>query len=114
MNKNDAEIKNILERITNLKKELNELGELRPGSISKQFNVCGNPSCRCKDKQKPQKHGPYHKLSYKRKGKGHTQFIKEDDLENVTTQVENYKKMKELTDEWVELSIELIALKKTV
>ena len=114
MSKNDEKIEVILERITSIKTQLNELGELRPGSISQQYNVCGNPTCRCKDKKNPQKHGPYHKLSYKRKGKGSTEFIKEGDLDKVTEQIANYKKLKELTGEWIDLSIELAALRKTV
>jgi len=111
MSKTDQEIKARIERI---KQEIFELGELRPGSISQQYNVCGNPSCKCKDKQDPQKHGPYHKLSYRRKGKGHTQFIKEADLHNVSEQIHNYKKLKQLTDEWIDLSLELLALQKSV
>ncbi|WDE96822.1 hypothetical protein PQO03_16330 [Lentisphaera profundi] len=111
MSKTDQEIKARIERI---KQEISELGELRPGSISQQYNVCGNPSCKCKDKQDPQKHGPYHKLSYRRKGKGYTQFIKEADLHNVSEQIHNYKKLKQLTGEWIDLSLELLALQKSV
>lgn len=44
-------------KIEKLKAALRELGEMRPGSISRQYNVCGNPSCRCKDAKKPKKHG---------------------------------------------------------
>ncbi|MGC9328602.1 MAG: DUF6788 family protein [Candidatus Hinthialibacter sp.] len=29
---------------------------MRPGALSQQYNVCGNPRCRCKDPQHPQKH----------------------------------------------------------
>ena len=108
----EEEIAVILSRITGVKKQLNELGELRPGSISQQYNVCGNPTCRCKDKENPQKHGPYHKLSYKRKGKGTTAFIKECDLDKTREQIANYKKLQELTGEWIDLSLELVALRK--
>ena len=47
-----------LERqIAKVKEELMGLAELRPGSISQQYNVCGNPNCRCKVSPL-QRHGP--------------------------------------------------------
>ena len=51
-------------QIRKIKKNLEELGEIMPGSLSKQYNVCGNPNCRCKDSVNPRKHGPYYNLSY--------------------------------------------------
>ena len=51
--------------IERIKKELAELGDLRPGSLSKQYNVCGKPACRCKASP-PVKHGPYYQVSYTR------------------------------------------------
>jgi len=46
-----------------IKAELAALGEMRPGSLSRQYNVCGKPNCRCKDPQNPQRHGPCYQLS---------------------------------------------------
>jgi hypothetical protein len=45
-----------------IKKELASLPDLRPGSLTEQYNVCGNPRCRCKANP-PKKHGPYYQLS---------------------------------------------------
>ena len=50
-------------KIGKIKKELIALGDLRPGSLSKQHNICGNPKCRCK-KEASYRHGPYCQLSY--------------------------------------------------
>lgn len=85
---------------------------MRPGSLSEQFNVCGNPACKCKNPQKPERHGPYHQLSYTFKGRSRTEFIKEDMVEITRQQLDNYKTFKRLTTEWVELSVELAKLKK--
>jgi hypothetical protein len=60
-------------QIAALKQELANLEELRPGSLSRQYNICGSPGCRCKGTP-PQKHGPYYHLSYTRKGKGGTRL----------------------------------------
>lgn len=40
-----------------------------PGTVGEHYNVCGKTPCRCKDKDNPQKHGPYYQLSYNLKGK---------------------------------------------
>lgn len=36
-------------RLTHLQRELLTLGPVHPGSITEQFNACGQPGCRCKD-----------------------------------------------------------------
>jgi len=41
---------------------------MRPGSLSKQYSVCGKAGCRCVDREKPRKHGPYYQLSYVHRG----------------------------------------------
>ncbi len=97
----------LIQRIEDIKSKLGELGEMRPGSLSQQFSTCGNASCRCKDPEHPQKHGPYYQLSYTRKGKSRTEFVSKDRLDEVRTQLDNYARFKELTEEWIDLSIEL-------
>lgn len=61
----DKEIGTLERRILEIKNEIMGLGEIRNGSVSEQYNVCGNPTCGCKDKDNPQKHGPYYQLSYR-------------------------------------------------
>lgn len=105
-----------LERqIEKVKRDLVELGDLRPGSLSTQYNVCGTPGCRCKA-DPPQKHGPYYQVSYTRKGKSSSKFVKEKDLPTVRKQLKNYERMKLLMDQWVDLATELstLRLSKTV
>ena len=34
-------------QIEKVKRDLAALGDLRPGSLSTQYNVCGSPGCRC-------------------------------------------------------------------
>ncbi len=90
-----------------------ELGEMRPGTLSRQYNVCGNPQYRCKDSQHPKKHGPYYQLSYTRHGKSKSEHIKKEMITTVKNQVRNYKRFVILNEEWIDLSIELAQLKKT-
>jgi hypothetical protein len=85
---------------------------MRPGSLSTQYNVCGNPNCRCKRPDNPVKHGPYYQISYTRKGRSKTEFVKSEDVKEVRLQLENYQLFKKLTDEWVELSLVVARLRK--
>jgi len=93
------------ERIDAIKRELFELGEMRPGALSKQFNVCGKAGCRCKDSKNPRKHGPYFQVSYTHLGKSTTEFVKAEALATVQEQLANYARFKALTLEWVQLSL---------
>jgi hypothetical protein len=100
-----------LERqIEQLKRDLVALGDLRPGSLSTQYNVCGTPGCRCKATP-PEKHGPYYQISYTRKGKSSTKFVKQKDLQTVREQLENYARMKLLMERWIDLATELSTLR---
>jgi hypothetical protein len=99
-------------RIEEIKQRLFELGEMRPGSISEQYNVCGNPSCKCKDPEEPKKHGPYYQLSYTHQGRSTTEFVKKDKLPVIRQQVENYRTFKQLTKEWVDLSVKIARQRK--
>lgn len=94
-------------QIEHRKQQLAELGPMHPGSLSEQYNVCGKPGCRCKDAKKPQKHGPYYQLSFTWRGKGRTRFVRAERLAEMRQKIANYKRFRELTDEWVDLVVEL-------
>ena len=97
-------------QIRNIKQQISALGELRPGALSKQYNICGSPNCRCKATP-PVKHGPYYQISFTRHGKSSSQFVREEDLDDVQRQLENYRQLRQLVDEWITLSAELSRLR---
>ena len=94
-------------RIAQVKQQLTRLGAMHPGSLSEQYNVCGKPVCRCKDLKNPQKHGPYHKLSFTWRGQGGTRFVRAERLAEMRQKLANYKRFRELSEEWVDLTLEL-------
>ena len=96
----------IQQQIEKLKRDLVALGQLRPGSLSKQYTVCGHPGCRCKATP-PKKHGPYYQLSFTRKGKSSSKFVRKEDLPAIRKQLKNYERMKLLVDRWIDLATEL-------
>jgi len=100
-----------LERqIEKTKQDLAAIGDMRPGSLSTQYNVCGKAGCRCKATP-AQKHGPYYQVSYTRKGKSSSKFVKKEDLPEVRRQLKNYERMKLLMERWIDLSMELSTLR---
>jgi len=107
-----ARIKALSAHIEQIKEQLSQLGDMTPGTLTMQYNVCGNRKCRCKDPEKPIKHGPYPQLSFTRKGKSKTRFIKQHELDVVQKQIENYALFKKLCDEWIDASIELADLRR--
>lgn len=106
------EIKKLEDGIRQIQRELAALGPMRPGSISSQYNVCGNPGCQCKDPKAPVKHGPYYQLSYSHKGRSTTEFVKPENLEATKAMLKNYKRFRELTQLWIDLSVQLARLRR--
>ena len=97
-------------QIDKIKKELLQLGAMRPGTLSQQYAACQKPGCKCVDPIHPQKHGPFYKLSYTHGGKSTTQFIRPQFVHEVRQQLAAYKKFKALTQQWVTLALELSKL----
>ena len=94
-------------RLTQLQQELLALGQLHPGSISEQYNVCGTVGCHCKDPKSPRKHGPYYQLSYTWRGKSSSRFLRDEQVAQMREKVANYKRLRELMNDWVSLAVEL-------
>ena len=100
------ELKEIENRIKKVKEELLKIDGMRPGSLSKRYNVCGVKKCKCKDPKNPQKHGPYVQLSFVHQGKNATKFIREPFVKKIEKETSQYKKFKELTAQWITLAME--------
>src|SRR2546428_11288464 len=106
----ESQARSLEMKIRKVKQEIADLGELRPSTLSRQYNVCVNPDCRCKATP-PQKHGPDYQISFTRHGKSKTQFVRKEDLPEVKKQLRNYKRLRELADTWIGLGMELSRLK---
>jgi hypothetical protein len=89
-------IQSLQRQINRIKQRLVKIGDMRPGSLSIQSRSWG---------------GEYCQLSYSRGGRGHTEYIRKDQRKAVERQIANYKLFKRLTQEWVDLEIELCKLK---
>jgi hypothetical protein len=96
----------LTDRIQHIKASLLTLGDLRPGALSEQYNTCRTPGCRCKA-DPPQRHGPYHQLSYSHRGRSRTENIRPEHIDAVTSQIANYHTLRDLIDQWIDAAIEL-------
>ena len=94
-------------QIAHIKAQLQKHGAMRPGSLSRQYNVCGKLGCRCKDPQPPRRHGPYYQLNYVYRGKKTSQFIRREILRQVRTELANYKQFRRLTELWIGLALKV-------
>ena len=89
-------------RIAQIKRQLQAIGPLRPGSVSRQFRVCGKPNCRCVDPSNPRRHGPYYQVNY----------VHPDELKTLRAELANYKKFRRLINQWVGLTVQIASLKQ--
>lgn len=90
----EKRIAQIDQRIEKIKAALATLGEMRPGSLTRQF----------KDPEAGT--GAYYQLSFTLEMKSRTDYIPRQCVTQVRRQVANYKRFKALSAEWVALGIE--------
>ena len=84
----------IRKRIDKIKAELAAIGDMRPGSLTRQYKDPKNQS------------GAYYQLSYTRQMKSRTEYVARECLPELRRQIANYKRFKALSTQWVALSIE--------
>jgi hypothetical protein len=89
----------IQKRIAAIQSQLAQLGPLRPGCLSRQYR---DPKL---------KKGPYYQLSYTAQMKSRTEYIHPDLVPQIEQELAEYRRYRELNQEWVQLSVELSRLK---
>lgn len=97
-------------RIATLKAQLMAVGDLQPGSLSEQYNVCGTPGCHCKA-DPPRKHGPYYQVSFTWQGQSKSQFVRREQVARVRQHLRNYQRLRTLVDQWIATGLELSRLR---
>jgi hypothetical protein len=82
--------------IAAIKVRLAGLGRMHPGSLSAQKRTRG---------------GEYQQLSYSYLGKGHTRYVRPDEVPALERELANYRRFRELAAQWLQLEIELSRLR---
>ena len=87
-------LKQIEKRIDRIRSELVKIDAMRPGSLTRQY----------KDPKKQT--GAYYQLSYTLDMRSRTVYIRKEWVSEIRRQIKQYKRYKQLSAEWVSLSIE--------
>ncbi len=89
-------MKKLVQKIKVVKKQINELGDLRPGNLTKQIAKGEGKNPR-----------EYWQLSYTHNMKSRTEYVRNEFVKQIKVEVANYKKLKQLMETWIDLSIQL-------
>lgn len=84
----------IEKKIVQLKDELLKIGEMRPGSLTRQYQ------------NRKEKKGGYYQISYTHKMQSRTEYVKPEFVEYLQKQIKEFKRFKKLTQMWIDLAIE--------
>lgn len=82
-------------KIEQIKDDLQYVGKMRPGSLTKQFHKRGD------------KKWPYWQVSFMHKGKSKTNYVRDEYVRTIKAETVEYKKFKKLMEKWIALSIDL-------
>ena len=93
------QVKQIEDRISRIKHALDQLGPMRPGSISRQFR---NPQ---------ERKTPFYQISYTHQMKSRTEYLRKENLTAVRVEVANFKRFRKLVDQWADAALKLSQLK---
>jgi hypothetical protein len=94
----------LIDERSTLLRQVSELGDFQPGSISSPTRRCGKPSCHCAQPNDPG-HGPHYQLTQKIDGKTVTQNLPSPAaIRKAESEVAEYRRFKDLTDNLVEVN----------
>jgi hypothetical protein len=96
---NRKRLKQIERKIQEIKLELLEIPQMRPGALTRQYK---NPKL---------KKGGYYQLSYTHKMRSRTEYIRPEFVDEIKEQISVYKQFRKLIEEWIELAIEYSRIK---
>lgn len=94
-----GKLKQLEDRISRIRREMDQLGPMRPGSISRQYR---NPQ---------ERKTPFYQISYTHQMKSRTEYLRRENLKAVRAEVANFKRFRKLVDRWTDTALKLSQLK---
>ena len=89
----NKKLHSIEKKIIAVKEELMTIGEMRPGSLTYQY-------------QRPkEKKGVFYQISYTYRMKSKTEYVKAEFVQDLQMQVATFKRFKTLMQQWIDLAI---------
>jgi hypothetical protein len=95
----DKEIGRIDRRIGEIKRRLQQIGDMRPGSLTRQYRI------------PKEKVGPYYQVSYTHKMRSRTEYVRPEHVARIRKEIETCKRFKKLITEWTDLAIRQSSLR---
>jgi len=96
-------IQKFRDRRDQLRAEMAQVGDMRPGSLVERYRRCGKPNCHCAQKGEAG-HGPSFSLTHAVDGKTVTKIIPAHAVETTRQQIDEYHRFRELGQKLVEAS----------
>jgi hypothetical protein len=94
-----------------LLRQISQLGDFQPGSITSPTRRCGKPGCHCAKPDHPG-HGPHFQLTQKIHGKTATQNLPSPAaVRKAEREIAEYRKFRALTDELVAVNRSICRLR---
>lgn len=92
-------------------RNLTDLGDFRPGSITTTSGRCGKANCRCHQPNQPP-HGPNDRLTYKVDGRTISESLPTPAaLAKVEREVGEFRKYQQLSQQFVEINTQICRLR---
>lgn len=89
----NKKVETLLKKIEVVKNELNKIGNMRPGSVTKQLRKRGDKEWSC------------WQISYTLNGTSKTEYVRAEFLAQIRSEVNEYKKFKKLNEKLVEFNV---------
>lgn len=87
-----------------IKAQLAQIGDMRPGSLVERYRRCGKPSCHCAQKG-ARGHGPCYSLTHPVRGKTHTRVLPAGAaVEQTRAQIAEYHRFRDLVRQLITVS----------
>ena len=98
----DKKLLQIEKQIAAIKQQLMKIGDMRPGSLTKQYK---NPK---------EKKGGFYQISYTQKNKSKTEYVRPYHVKVLKNQIKSYKRWKMLVERWINLAIAYSKMKMDI
>ncbi len=86
-------------RIARIKRDLSELGAMRPGSISRQY------------REPKEKRRPFWQISYTHRMKSRSEYVRPENLAALRRETATHRRFRLLVERWVDASLKLSQLR---
>lgn len=99
------------DRRANILRQLQSLGDFRPGSVSTTQGRCGKPQCGCRRPGHPG-HGPHWRLTFKRRGKSVSESLRGPAARRkAEREIAAYREFQQLCRDLLEVNVAICRLR---